>query len=135
MGIAVGAIFGACILVSCGGETGMNPPPPDENDFSCSDSVSITVGAGLNPTISWTPDCTVGRLIVEQGIDEYWGSETAGENSYRSPIVYDVHPPTALELEPAIPLEAGQTYTVSLFTWVSVTPESLLLVGTKSFTP
>ena len=135
MRITLALCFAVGLLVSCGGETGMNPPPPDENDLSCSDSVEVTVGSGLNPTFSWTPDCAIGRLIVEQGIDEYWGSETAGENSYRSPITYDVHPPTALEHEPAIPLEAGQTYTVSLYTWVSVTPESLLLVGTKTFTP
>ena len=38
MRIVAVLFFGACVLVSCGGETGMNPPPPDTDDASCSDS-------------------------------------------------------------------------------------------------
>jgi hypothetical protein len=87
------------------------------------------------PTFSWTPDSAIGRLVVEQGEKEGWGSETEGTNTYRSPIRYGVHPPDAIEPEPANPLVAGQTYKVSLFRWIDVATDEFQLVGAQEFTP
>ena len=131
---------GACLVFGCGGETGTNPPPidpgPDPVDSTvCLGPVELSVSAGATPTFSWTPDCKLGRLIVMDGILETWGTETLGENIYESPIVYDVPPPGAVEPEPAVPLVAGRTYTVSVYKWFSVSPESLVFLGERDFTP
>lgn len=97
--------------------------------------ITVSVTSGTTPTFSWTPDSAIGRLIVEEGDEELWGTETDGANLYQSPIRYGVHPPGASEDEPANPLIAGHTYRVSLFRWISVDPESFELVGAQDFTP
>src|SRR5512145_2129157 len=92
--------------------------------------VTVSVSGGMAPTFSWTPDSAIGRLVVEQGDKELWGTETEGTNTYRSPIRYGVHPPEALEDVPADPLVVGQTYKVSLFRWIRFAePESLQFMG------
>jgi hypothetical protein len=100
--------------------------------------VTITVTGGTTPVFSWTPDSAIGKLIVEEGEEERWGSETEGANIYQSPIRYGVHPPGVLEEELeelANPLIAGHTYKVSLFRWISFEPETLQVVGAQEFTP
>lgn len=97
--------------------------------------ITISVSAGTTPIFSWTPDSTIGRLIIEEGAEKIWGAETAGANTYRSPIRYGVHPDGASEDEAANPLLPGHTYKVSLFRWISVDPESLQLVAAQVFTP
>ena len=72
--------------------------------------IKVSVSGGMAPTFSWTPDSAIGRLMVEQGEQELWSTETEGTNTYRSPIRYGVNPPDATEPEPATPLVAGQTY-------------------------
>lgn len=133
-------VVGALVAFGCGGETGTNPPPPDDgpgpvDSTICAGPVNITVSSGTTPTFSWSPDCKLGRLIVMDGLLETWGTETLGENIYESPIVYDVPPPGTVEPEPAVPLVAGRTYTVSVYNWFSVAPESLVFLGEKNFTP
>ena len=131
-------VVGALVAFGCGGETGTNPPinPPDPVDSTiCIGPVDITVSSGTTPTFSWSPDCKIGRLIVMDGLLETWGTETLGENIYEAPIVYNVHPPGAVEPEVATPLVAGRTYSVSVFKWFSVSPESLVFLGERDFTP
>jgi hypothetical protein len=101
----------------------------------CTDSITVTVSGDTLPTFSWTPDCTIGRLVVEEGVEERWGTETTGASLYRSPIVYGVAPPGASKDEPPQPLFFGSTYTVSLWRFFSVKPESLVLLGSASWTP
>ncbi len=133
-------ILGLVLVVSswavtrCGGGGTVAPPPPPS---ACADSVQLTVTMmDTVPVFSWTPDCTIGRLLVEQGIDEYWGTETFGQNVYRSPMTYDVNPPGTTPEEPARPLERGLTYRVTLFAWITYLPvESLQVVGVQTFTP
>lgn len=133
-------VAGAVLAAGCGGETGTNPPlsgpGPDPVDSTiCAGPVVITVSSGTAPTFSWSPACKIGRLIVMDGLLETWGTETLGENIYASPIVYDVPPPGAVEPEPAVPLITGRTYTVSVYSWFSVSPESLVFRGEQNFTP
>lgn len=100
--------------------------------------VTVSVSTGMAPTFSWTPDSGIGRLIVEEGDQEMWGTETEGTNTYHSPIRYGVYPPGTLEEqleEMANPLVAGRTYKVSLFRWISFEPESLQFVGAQEFIP
>jgi len=100
--------------------------------------LTVSVSTGMAPTFSWTPDSGIGRLIVEDGDQEMWGTETQGTNTYHSPIRYGIYPPGTLEEqleEMANPLVAGRTYKVSLFRWISFEPESLQFVGAQEFIP
>ncbi len=100
--------------------------------------LTVSVSTGMAPTFSWTPDSGIGRLIVEEGDQEMWGTETQGTNTYHSPIRYGIYPPGTLEEqleEMANPLVAGRTYKVSLFRWISFEPESLQFVGAQEFIP
>ena len=133
------ALLGLMLLVTCWTvpRCGGGPATPPKPTPVCADSVQVTVTMmDTVPVFSWSPDCTIGRMLVEQGIDEYWGTETFGENVYHSPIVYNVNPPMTATEEPARPLERGLTYRVTLFAWINFTPvESLQVVGVKTFTP
>jgi hypothetical protein len=100
-----------------------------------SEMSEITLSDGTIPTIEWTGDIKIGRLLVLQGSREIWGTETEGKNTYQSPIRYNEHPADAVEQERAKPLKAGETYTVKLFRWVSTEPEEFQLVGVQEFTP
>jgi len=123
---------GAWFLVSCD-DSGTDPPKPPPPKPVCTDSVTISVAIDTVPVFSWSPDCRLGRLLVEQGFDEYWGTETCGENTYESPIRFGVNPPNTCPEEPAIALVPGLTYQVSVFRFVTVNPESLQLLGRREF--
>jgi len=101
----------------------------------CTGTVTVRVLVDTIPTFSWVPTCTIARLIVEEGVEERWGTETLGPSTYESPIVYGVHPPGAFEMDPPQPLFLGHTYTVSVWRFFSVSPESLQLLGSANFTP
>jgi hypothetical protein len=125
----------ACIWSGCATEAGL-PLPPVPLPV-CTDSITVSVTLSLPdslPVFAWTPDCTVGRLIVEQGFDEYWGTETPGPNTYPSPITYGINPPGSAAEEPPLPLTPGETYLVTIWRFVVVDPESLQLVGSATFT-
>jgi hypothetical protein len=121
---------GGWLLVSCG-DSGTGPPPPGLPE--CTDSVTVSVTLDSLPLFSWTPDCTIGRLIVEQGLDEYWGTEMCGVNGYRSPIRYSISPPSTCPEEPAIDLAPGLTYRISVWRFVPAVTESLQLLGSAEF--
>ena len=80
----------------------------------------ITVGEGLHPVISWTPD-TAYELKVYEGTEDgdgfgvIWYARGPGgyDNNLRSPVSYGV-PPAGSEVRDAPPLEAGKTYTVTV---------------------
>jgi hypothetical protein len=137
--LAVLAVLGLPFLAGCS-TCGTEPPPPSGIP-ECVDSVDVAVTTGPPPVFSWTPDCLIGKLIVIQGgpEEEYWASETLGLNIYRSPIVYGVHPPGAVENQVAQPLTPGDTVTVVLFRWISSHPDSLDTgfrpVGSARFVP
>jgi hypothetical protein len=95
----------------------------------------VVVDTGTTPTFTWTPNCTIGRLIVEEGVEERWGTETFGFNSYQTPIRYGVHPPGSENIEPGAELLRGTTYTVTLFRWITFDPESLEVLGVQTFVP
>jgi hypothetical protein len=111
-----------------------NDPPPSD----CTGPVTVFVAViDTVPIFSWRPDCTLGRLTVIQGPadapDEYWGTETCGTNTYDSPIRYAISPVGTCPEEPARPLERGLRYTVQVWRFYSVQPESLQLVGSADF--
>lgn len=124
-------LIGSWVFVGCGTDIAAPPPPLPE----CTGPVTVSVDTGTTPKFSWTGNCLVGRLIVEEGVEERWGTETPGLNIYESPITYDVAPPGSTKYEPAAPLVRGTIYRVTVFRWFSYVPESLEVLGFKNFTP
>ena len=64
-----------------------DPPPP----AACSDSVqvSITMQDTL-PLISWTPDCLIGRVLIEEGINELYRLELGLEFAIKDGVPYAI---------------------------------------------
>jgi hypothetical protein len=80
----------------------------------------ITVGKGLRPVISWTPDAAWELSVYEgaedgDGFGVIWSAKANGgyENNLKSPVTYGVAPPGS-DVRGAPPLEAGKTYTVTV---------------------
>ena len=134
------AAFALLFMVSCD-ECPLDPPPPPPTlPCEVGPMVTVSVSPGLVPTFSWTPNCLIGRLIVEAGPgEEYWGTETVGLNIYHTPIVYGVHPPGSVEMQVPQPLDTLTVFRVNLYRWTSSHPDSLdaggHLVGTVQFSP
>jgi hypothetical protein len=82
----------------------------------------ISVSEGLRPVITFTPDAAFELNVYEgsedlDGFDSLWyarGPDSSFENHLRSPVTYGV-PPEGSEGQEAPPLEAGKTYTISIF--------------------
>ena len=139
-------VFG---LVACGDDgTG------DDGTTPCTDeteTVAVTVGAGLQPVLSWEPACAMAFLTigVEEG-EDVWGISTdfqefdpATWNLIVPPVTYGVTPAVAVEGVPPITLVSGVTYVVEVVKIVP--PEStaecvfregqFCFMGFQSFTP
>jgi hypothetical protein len=81
----------------------------------------VSVGDGLRPVISWTPEEAYELNVYEgtedgNGFGVIWYARGSGgyENNLRSPVTYGVPPPGS-EVRAAPPLERGKTYTASVF--------------------
>ncbi len=127
-------MVGAGMLASCA-TNGVAPPKvlPE-----CTDSVTVIVtGVDTMPTFSWTPECKLARLIVEELGEERWGTERLDHtNSWTPPVVYGIHPPGSENVEPGRPLYYGTTYVVSVYRWlVPEDPEGFQRLSSREFTP
>ena len=97
-------------LSACGGDT----TAPDEQAETCTDNtgrVVVTVGAGLTPSFTWSPACPIAALLVEEGADDRWFAG-APDNMIAPPVTYGSAEWSAMA---PVPLEAGHTYTLSLW--------------------
>jgi len=98
----------------------------------CPDQVSVTVSAGLTPTISWTPACPVYAVFVEYGAADRWLIAGDG-NTIRPGVIYGQDHDCALEFFYDGPLQAGVTYEVFLYRFDG--PNDYTTIATKEFTP
>lgn len=79
--------------------------------------VTVAVSAAPAPIVSWSPQCSVSRLMVRPatGIDVSWYVLTEPEtNTLESAITYGVLPPGAVLVQPPRPLSRGTEYEVNL---------------------
>ncbi len=104
--IAFAAVL--CILIGC-------------RHFDETQVPVVKVGKGLRPEIAWTPEMAYELSVYEgsedgNGFGVIWSVRGGGgyENLLRSPVTYGVPPPGS-EHRDAPPLEAGKTYTVTVF--------------------
>ena len=130
---AFAMVVGVGLLEGCA-TNGVAPP---RELPECFDSVTVHVVGDTMPTFSWTPECKLARLIVEEIVEERWGTERLDHtNSWGPPIVYGVHPPGSENVEPAAPLYFGTTYKISVYRWLDPNdPEGFQLLGRQEFTP
>ena len=112
-------VFG---VVACGDDG----EGPDPMAIACTDdtgTVTVTVGAGLQPIFNWEPACAVALLLVEAGSGDVWGISTDNAtwdnpvqaNLIAPPITYGVAPTSAPELQAPDPLAPGVSYEVILW--------------------
>jgi hypothetical protein len=105
-------------------------PDPD-----CSGIVELHVSAGLSPTFSWQPGCSVSFMLIEpvgSGSDQWFvGNENA--NDLVSGVTYGIAPPGVNSRE-VTPLEEGVPYEVVLYRWLEM-DNAYLMAGYTLFTP
>ena len=82
---------------------------------ACTGSVTVTVTSGTTPTFSWTPACSVVALIVEQGANDHWNVLANGDPGFGPNVVYGTRPAGSTQVGATTPLQAGTSYTVTLF--------------------
>jgi len=123
-------------LVLLGGLIGCSDSSGTEALEICTNPVTLTVGAGTTPKISWSPACLANQVVInEQGGGPAWAMFfVVDSNPLRPPVHYGVVQAGALgtPTSPA-PLTAGTTYNVNLF--VDPVGGPAELIGTKSVTP
>ena len=88
-------------------------------------TVTVTVGAGLQPTFNWEPACALAFLLVEHQGEDQWGigsdppgtldpGEADQVNLITPPVTYGTTPSGVDELQPPETLLAGVTYELVL---------------------
>ncbi len=104
---------------------------------ACSGPVTVEVGAGLTPRISWSPGCRAADLLIDSpapGGATYWRvTDPVARNTLHSPQTYGVIPPD--EFSPGLPvaLVAGVQYRATLSLGDSA--GHLVEIGSALFTP
>lgn len=89
------------------------------HSFDKSQVPVISVGPGVQPVISWTPQQAYQLNVYAgsqdgDGLGVLWNTRSTDyENQLSSPVTYGV-PPSGSEGRSAPPLEPGQTYTVTV---------------------
>ena len=115
-------------LAGCGDDDSVSPNAP----AACTGAVTVTVSSGLTPQFSWTPECSIVALIVEEEAVDQWDVFANGDPGFGPSVTYGTKPAGSNQTVPPRPLRAGVLYTVTLFRG----PLSSPVVSTvKSFTP
>jgi hypothetical protein len=112
-----------------------DPTGPGASVPECTGAVTITVSSGTSPTFDWNPACRLFLVLVELGAGDQWLVLSEGTNAIAPPVQYGVVPAGASQQEPAIPLQAGQTYDVTLARWTGPDGDDGTLIGNQNFTP
>ena len=86
----------------------------------CSGTVAVTATASLSPTVSWTPNCLIDQLVIEEplppsvgGVHSVWviTARTPGQGQ-AAPIRYGSVPASMEELVASEPLVMGHSYRI-----------------------
>jgi len=81
---------------------------------TCPINVTLTVTDDIMPYITWTPDCPVSKLIVEDEMGGAWWFIAADGNLIESGVQYGTVPLGALEYYPTGALKTGEVFRVCL---------------------
>jgi hypothetical protein len=105
----------ACVLLSVAAWLGACSSSQDV--AGCSGDVEISVVRFDPPVISWTPDCGVSALAVDDAADRSMWSivNLAGENAIVPPVTFGIVPDRATEEMPRVELQHGNFYIVRVY--------------------
>jgi hypothetical protein len=124
----VAAVTAVFALAGCGDDDPASPNAP----AACTGAVTVTVSGGTTPTFSWTPQCAIVALIVEEGADDRWSVFANSDAGFGPGVVYGSPPVGGSQTAVAQPLRAGVLHNVTLFRGPLSAP---VVSTTKSFTP
>src|SRR5262245_24501761 len=92
-------------LSACSGKS-----PTDPSQLTaCSGNVNISVSSGTTPTFTWTPECKVFAVLVEEGAGDVWYVHQQSEGIPPG-VRYGVTPSGSVLVEPPATLRVGTTY-------------------------
>src|SRR5215510_92513 len=103
-----------CSTVACGKSTApLATLPP------CEGPLTVAVSPGMHPSISWTPQCALNRILVDDpslGLDRFPSNwyVVRRTGQFGPPVEYGIAPDSASESELQLPLEMGRTYHVTV---------------------
>jgi hypothetical protein len=104
----------------------------------CAGAVSLAVGPGTTPALSWSPACRLFLVLVEDptGSGDQWGVPSDSSNAIPPPMQYGMVPEGATkEMLPATPLQAGHEYRVTVFRFTGPGHEDGEVIGQATFAP
>lgn len=106
----------------------------------CTGNVEISVSSGTKPVFSWTPECKIYLLLVENTSNgsDVWGIKTEGSNSIAPSVTYGSIPKGAeilSEENGTLNLISGTEYRVILFTYAVPDSLSSSIIGISNFMP
>jgi hypothetical protein len=103
------------------------------------DHLIVVAHQGLVPDFEWAPDCDIGSLHIgrrDLGQIVWWIQTSDSTNAFRQPLRYGQLPRTATIVHPAVPLQAGVTYEISIGRWFNTNKGRVnILVGQANFSP
>lgn len=119
---APAAIAGLAGAIACGDGSG----PGDSDCLEDPNSISASVSSGTTPTLSWSPQCTMAVVLVEEldggdvwalGVPDSLRSTPLSANRILPPLTYGVKPSgvTGVEADVAEPLVSGNRYILLLW--------------------
>jgi len=118
--------------VACGKSTApLATLPP------CEGPLTVAVSPGLHPSISWTPQCALNRILVDDpsaGLDRFpsnWDL-VLRTGQFGPPVEYGTAPDSASVIELLFPLKMGRTYHVTVLRASGAVTVSS---GSAAFTP
>ncbi len=115
---------------ACGREESTGPRPL----AMCTESPTISVGAGTTPEFTWSPNCLVTSIaVMEAGATTILWTIRVPEPSIGSPWQYGAVPDGGTEFGSAPPLTPGVRYLVLLGLRTSETGERR--IGSATFFP
>jgi hypothetical protein len=126
--------LGVCLLALSGMACSSQGP----SSAACTGSVTVIVGPGTEPTMSWVPRCALEEVLVAlPGPGAVaWAVESSSQtNTIVPPIHYGVTPAGAQQLVAPGALVSGTSYDVSLLRFDDGHGGSLQPAGSTSFTP
>jgi hypothetical protein len=122
----------AALVPGC--KNGTDPDPVS----ACTGVVSISVGSGTVPALSWSPPCRLFLVLVEDptGTGDQWGVLSDSSNGIAPPVHYGTVPEGATkELLPPVPLQAGHEYRLNVVRFTGPGHEDGEVIGQATFTP
>lgn len=126
------------LMVAAGLTAGCSDGNDPDTLPECTGAVSLSVGAGATPAISWSPACRLFLVLVEDptGTGDQWGVLSDSSNAIVPPVRYGTMPPGATrELLPAAPLQPGHEYQLTVFRFTGPEHEDGQVIGQTTFAP